>query len=61
MLRISCNTKEIFQPIRMALTGSHSGPEFDKLIPLIENGAVPGLNIPNVSDHIERFVGASAS
>ena len=31
--------KELFHPVRIALTGSHSGPEFDKLIPLIEEGS----------------------
>lgn len=31
--------KDLFHPIRIAVTGSHSGPEFDKLIPLIEEGA----------------------
>ena len=28
--------KDLFHPVRIALTGSHSGPEFDKLIPIIE-------------------------
>jgi nondiscriminating glutamyl-tRNA synthetase len=31
--------KELFHPIRIALTGSHSGPEFDKLIPILEEGS----------------------
>jgi nondiscriminating glutamyl-tRNA synthetase len=31
--------KDLFHPIRVALTGSHSGPEFDKLIPILEEGA----------------------
>lgn len=31
--------KELFHPVRIVLTGSHSGPEFDKLIPLIESGS----------------------
>ncbi len=30
---------ELFHPIRIMLTGTHSGPEFDKLIPLIEDGS----------------------
>ena len=25
--------KELFHPIRIVVTGSHSGPEFDKLVP----------------------------
>jgi glutamyl-tRNA synthetase/nondiscriminating glutamyl-tRNA synthetase len=36
--------KELFHPIRIVVTGSHSGPEFDKLVPLIEEGA--SLNLP---------------
>src|SRR5882724_12453775 len=27
--------KELFHPIRIVVTGSHSGPEFDKLIPIL--------------------------
>jgi nondiscriminating glutamyl-tRNA synthetase len=50
--------KELFHPIRIALTGSHSGPEFDKVIPLIEEGASMGLAIPTIHDRIEQFVGA---
>jgi glutamyl-tRNA synthetase/nondiscriminating glutamyl-tRNA synthetase len=48
---------ELFHPVRIALTGSHSGPEFDKLLPLIEDGAMLGLGIPSVRERIERFVG----
>ena len=32
--------KELFHPIRIVITGSHSGPEFDKLIPILEDGSV---------------------
>jgi glutamyl-tRNA synthetase len=49
--------KELFQPIRIALTGAHSGREFDKLLPLIEDGAALGLGVPSVHERIERFVG----
>jgi nondiscriminating glutamyl-tRNA synthetase len=49
--------KELFHPVRIALTGTHSGREFDKLIPLIEDGASLGLGIPSVCERIERFVG----
>jgi nondiscriminating glutamyl-tRNA synthetase len=31
--------KELFHPIRIVVTGSHSGPEFDKLIPILEEGS----------------------
>ena len=36
--------KELFHPIRIVITGSHSGPEFDKLIPILEEGSQ--LNLP---------------
>lgn len=49
--------KELFHPVRIALTGAHSGPEFDKLLPLIEDGADLGL-VPSVRRRIEQFVGA---
>ena len=31
--------KELFHPIRIVITGSHSGPEFDKLVPILEDGS----------------------
>src|SRR3954463_16457837 len=31
--------KELFHPIRIVATGSHSGPEFNKLIPILEEGS----------------------
>jgi len=49
--------KELFHPVRIAITGAHSGPEFDKIIPLIEEGAALGLAIPSVRERIELFVG----
>ena len=49
--------KDLFHPVRIALTGFHSGPDFDKVIPLIEDGAALGLGIPSVSERIEQFVG----
>jgi nondiscriminating glutamyl-tRNA synthetase len=30
--------KELFHPIRIMLTGSHSGPDFDRVIPIVEQG-----------------------
>jgi nondiscriminating glutamyl-tRNA synthetase len=47
--------KELFHPVRIALTGSHSGPEFDKVIPLIEDGAALGLGILSVRERLEQF------
>jgi nondiscriminating glutamyl-tRNA synthetase len=50
--------KELFHPVRIALTGSHSGPEFDKLIPLIEEGSTLRLpeHIPGVRERVANFV-----
>ena len=48
---------ELFHPVRIAITGAHSGPEFDKLLPVIEEGAALGLRIPSVCERIESFVG----
>ena len=52
--------KDLFHPVRIALTGSHSGPEFDKLIPILEEGsrlALPG-RVLSVRERIRRFQGA---
>ena len=38
--------KDLFHPVRIALIGSHSGPEFDKLIPMMEEGSK--LNLPSM-------------
>jgi nondiscriminating glutamyl-tRNA synthetase len=49
--------KELFHPIRIMIIGSHSGPEFDKLIPIIEEGS--RLNLPrhvlSVRERVEEF------
>jgi nondiscriminating glutamyl-tRNA synthetase len=49
--------KELFHPIRIVVTGSHSGPEFDKLIPILEEGS--RLNLPkhvlSVRERVEEF------
>ena len=49
--------KDLFHPVRIALTGFHSGPDLDKLLPLIELGSALGLGIPDVHERIECFVG----
>lgn len=49
--------KDLFHPVRIAITGTHSGPEFDKLLPLIERGAALGLGVPSVRERVEKFVG----
>jgi len=54
----SAKGKELFHPVRIALTGAHSGPEFDKLIPILEDGS--GLDLPvrvlGVRERIEQFM-----
>jgi nondiscriminating glutamyl-tRNA synthetase len=49
--------RDLFHPVRIALTGSHSGPEFDKLIPILEEGSQ--LNLPhhvmNVRERLSSF------
>jgi len=49
--------KDLFHPIRIMLTGTHSGPEFDKLIPLMEEGATLTLpmHVPSVKERVEVF------
>ena len=49
--------KELYHPIRIALTGAHSSPDFNKVIPLIEHGAALGLAIPTMHDRIQQFLG----
>src|SRR5580704_1200852 len=49
--------KDLFHPIRIALTGSHSGPEFDKLIPILEEGSRLSLpqHVLNVPERLAAF------
>jgi nondiscriminating glutamyl-tRNA synthetase len=50
--------KELFHPVRIALTGAHSGPEFDKLIPIFEEGSALELatHVLSVRERIEQFM-----
>jgi glutamyl-tRNA synthetase/nondiscriminating glutamyl-tRNA synthetase len=49
--------KELFHPIRIVITGSHSGPDFDRVIPLIESGSRLALpqHIMNVRERVAAF------
>lgn len=49
--------KELFHPIRIVITGSHSGPEFDKLIPILESGNELDLpqHVRSVRERVEEF------
>ncbi len=50
--------KDLFHPVRIALTGAHSGPEFDKLIPLIEAGSALPLpaHVASVQERVAALV-----
>lgn len=54
---VGAKGKDLFHPIRVMLTGSHSGPEFDKLIPILEEGSRLGLPQPvmSVSERVMAF------
>ena len=56
--------KDLFHPVRIVFTGSHSGPEFDKLIPILEEGSQLPLpvHVMNTQERIAAFkVARSAS
>jgi glutamyl-tRNA synthetase/nondiscriminating glutamyl-tRNA synthetase len=52
--------KDLFHPVRIALTGAHSGPEFDKLIPIFEEGSRLPLpvHVLSVRERAEQFASA---
>jgi len=49
--------KDLFHPVRIVLTGSHSGPEFDKLIPILEEGSQLELpqHVMSVRERLAAF------
>jgi nondiscriminating glutamyl-tRNA synthetase len=50
--------KELFHPVRIMLIGSHSGPDFNKLIPVIEQGSrlpLP-LHVKSVRERVDDFM-----
>jgi glutamyl-tRNA synthetase/nondiscriminating glutamyl-tRNA synthetase len=49
--------KDLFHPVRMAVTGASSGPELEKLIPLYEEGAKLSLgqNVKSVAQRLREF------
>ncbi|HWC17347.1 MAG TPA: glutamate--tRNA ligase [Terriglobales bacterium] len=49
--------KELFHPIRIVITGSHSGPDFDRVIPLIEAGSRLRLprHVMSVRERVDAF------
>jgi len=52
--------KDLFHPVRIMLIGSHSGPDFNKLIPLLEDGSRLELpvHVKSVRERVEEFVTA---
>jgi len=52
--------KELFHPIRIVITGSHSGPDFDRLIPILETGSHLSLprHVLSVHERVEEFAKA---
>ena len=49
--------KDLFHPVRIVFTGSHSGPEFDKLIPILEEGSKLPLpqHVMSVAERLDVF------
>jgi len=52
--------KELFHPMRLMITGSHSGPDFDKLIPILEEGSRLQLprHVLSVFERVQAFAKA---
>ena len=52
--------KELFHPIRIVITGSHSGPDFDRLIPILEAGShlVWPRHVLSVCERVKEFAQA---
>jgi len=53
--------KDLFHPIRVALTGEASGPELEKLIPIYEQGSKLPLphHVKNCAERLREFVEAA--
>jgi nondiscriminating glutamyl-tRNA synthetase len=54
--------KDLFHPVRVMLIGVHSGPDFDRLIPLIEQGSELPLpvHVKSVRERVKEFGAAMA-
>jgi nondiscriminating glutamyl-tRNA synthetase len=52
--------KELFHPVRIVVTGSHSGPDFDRLVPILEEGSRLQLpkHVLSVKERVEEFAKA---
>ncbi|MBS1804615.1 MAG: glutamate--tRNA ligase [Acidobacteria bacterium] len=47
---------ELYDPVRIALTGSTLGPEFEMLIPVLDQGAALNIGIPSVGQRLAAFL-----
>jgi len=49
--------KELFHPIRIVVTGSHSGPDFDRLVPILEEGSQLHLprHVLSMNERVQEF------
>jgi glutamyl-tRNA synthetase/nondiscriminating glutamyl-tRNA synthetase len=54
--------KDLFHPIRVALTGAASGPELEKLIPIFEAGSKLPLprHVKSVAERLREFASAAS-
>jgi glutamyl-tRNA synthetase/nondiscriminating glutamyl-tRNA synthetase len=53
--------KDLYHPIRMAVTGAASGPELEKLIPIYEEGSKLPLpqHVKSVAERVREFAEAA--
>jgi len=53
--------KDLFHPIRVALTGAASGPELEKLIPIFEEGSKLPLarHVKSCQERLREFAAAA--
>jgi glutamyl-tRNA synthetase/nondiscriminating glutamyl-tRNA synthetase len=53
--------RELFHPVRVALTGAESGPELKKLIPIFEEGSKLPLahHVKSVAERLREFAEAA--
>jgi len=53
--------KDLYHPIRMAVTGAGSGPELEKLIPIYEEGSklLLARHVKSVSERLREFAEAA--
>lgn len=51
------NGKDLYQPVRIALTGTQSGPDLDKIVLILEKGADLNLGVRSVRQRLDQFIG----